>query len=429
MCGAEEPRPTLLKRLARTCPDQPPSRFLRPPHHTCSVSFSVAVFFATLMPFAWLAPITHLGGWLVKVLLYVLILGLSFLIHNDAMLQYAEVARGFSVIFLLAQVLIIIDFCYNMHEFIVRKMDSTDESLTSQGYVVGICSNGWRNIYITISMILILGSLAALGALYYYLGNCPLHNFFISETLIIGVVFTLVSMMNIIGKGLLPPAIMFAYNTYLVYGAMTNNPDSKCNPELAMLTSNEAAIYSGLVITVLSVTWMAYSSANSMPGAVRMDGQPHSVDNPAVTAGTPVQEWTGKSKTNGHGADEKSPVGTAAAYQADDDEESGKSSRSPALPSSSAAGRHPADDTEASLAAEKPWIFHLVMCLAGMYLAMMVTNWSTPDAATASAAAAGNPEVSAASMWARIGSQWAIHVIYLWTMMAPTCCPGRDFSQ
>jgi hypothetical protein len=40
----------------------------------------------------------------------------------------------------------------------------------------------------------------------------------------------------------------------------------------------------------------------------------------------------------------------------------------------------------------------------------------------------GNPEMSTASMWVRIGSQWAIYALYGWTLMAPICLPNRDFS-
>jgi len=66
------------------------------------------------------------------------------------------------------------------------------------------------------------------------------------------------------------------------------------------------------------------------------------------------------------------------------------------------------------------------MCLAGMYLAMLVTNWGDPSAANTPA---GNPELSWASMWVRMGTQFAIHAVFLWSIVAPMCCPGRDFSN
>ena len=40
----------------------------------------------------------------------------------------------------------------------------------------------------------------------------------------------------------------------------------------------------------------------------------------------------------------------------------------------------------------------------------------------------GNPELSLASMWVRIGSQWLIYLLYGWSLIAPRLCPNRDFS-
>ena len=73
----------------------------------------------------------------------------------------------------------------------------------------------------------------------------------------------------------------------------------------------------------------------------------------------------------------------------------------------------------------RPWLFHVVMLLAAMYLAMMTTNWGAPSATNV---ASGSPELSNASMWARMGSEFAIHVVFTWTLVAPVCFPNRDFT-
>jgi hypothetical protein len=31
-------------------------------------------------------------------------------------------------------------------------------------------------------------------------------------------------------------------------------------------------------------------------------------------------------------------------------------------------------------------------------------------------------------MWVRIVSQWLVWGLYTWTLVAPLCCPHRDFS-
>jgi serine incorporator 1/3 len=397
------------------------------------VSLGATIFFAFMSVLTAAVPITHLGGWLVKVVLYALVTGLAFLIDNDAMTQYALAARGFSVLFLLIQVLIIIDFAYNAHEWLVARMDATDARFEREGWEPGCCSNGWRVLYVSTSAALGVASIVGLALLYHYFGGaCPLHNFYISETLVVGVLLTLVSMMNVVGKGLLPPTLILAYTTYLTYGAISNNPDTTCNPMARADTQSEASIYTGLVIAVLSVAWMAFSSAGSISSAVRMDGTQRSVDNPVpraagsgAGAGTPpaVSDWPGS-------RDKAAPApGTAGAYQArgadgdDDDEEAAAASR-PAIASSGAAAADA--DAAPTTSLDKPWLFHVVMALAAMYLAMVTTNWGSPSDANS---ASGNPELSSASMWARAGSLWAVQAVYIWTMIAPTCCPGREFGR
>ena len=71
------------------------------------------------------------------------------------------------------------------------------------------------------------------------------------------------------------------------------------------------------------------------------------------------------------------------------------------------------------------WVFHLVMAFAGLYLAMLCTNWGNIEAINS---ASGNPELSLASMWVRIASQWLIYALYGWSLIAPRVCPNRDFS-
>ena len=72
------------------------------------------------------------------------------------------------------------------------------------------------------------------------------------------------------------------------------------------------------------------------------------------------------------------------------------------------------DQAEASLI----WIFHLLMALAGSYMAMSITNWGNP---------AGVPDASSGatvgteSMWLKIVAQWLTMILYAWSLWAPVC--------
>lgn len=156
-------------------------------------------------------------------------------------MRYAGAARVFSILFLLAQCLVIIDFAYKIHEYLQAKSDARDAELDAAGWEPGLCSNCWKLLYAFVGFGLLFGSIAGIGVMYKYFGDCSLNQFFLSETLVIGVIMTLVSIMSAVGKGLLPPAVIFAYNTYLVYGAITNNPDLVCNVLAARESSSECS--------------------------------------------------------------------------------------------------------------------------------------------------------------------------------------------
>lgn len=98
--------------------------------------------------------------------------------------------------------------------------------------------------------------------------------FFIAQTLIVGVAFIVVGFFPAVQSGLLPPAIVFAYNTYLVYGALSNNPEASCNIMARSDNQNQASIIAGLAFAVISVTYAAYSSASSIAKALSMPVTP-----------------------------------------------------------------------------------------------------------------------------------------------------------
>merc|ERR1712113_813857 len=89
----------------------------------------------------------------------------------------------------------------------------------------------------------------------------------------------------------------------------------------------------------------------------------------------------------------------------------------------------------------KYWRFHLILAMGSVYMAMLLTNWgyAHDNSANQSAAASSSREedMSAvqrgvASMWVKIVSQWAVFLLYIWTLVAPgvapLCCPDREFG-
>lgn len=66
---------------------------------------------------------------------------------------------------------------------------------------------------------------------------------------------------------------------------------------------------------------------------------------------------------------------------------------------------------------EHLWLFHFMMATGSIYMAMLLTNWGTHSG-----------RKNSAQMWVSIISQWISMVVYMWTLIAPACLPGRTFS-
>jgi len=79
--------------------------------------------------------------------------------------------------------------------------------------------------------------------------------------------------------------------------------------------------------------------------------------------------------------------------------------------------------------AEKYWIFHFVMMLAAIYLAMLLTDWgSDPDPSGTSADTTVSSTEGKTSMWVKVVTQWLTNMMYIWTLVAPRLCPNRDWN-
>ena len=322
-------------------------------------------------------------------MLYVVLLGLTLLVPDASVLQYAEAARVFSVLFLLSQVVILIDLVYSAHYALLAKMDARDAELRAADWAPGIFSNCWKVLYFFKAVGLLVGSLVVLGLLFHWFGNaCPLNNFFIAQTIAVGVALTVVAVTPAVGRGLLPPAAVFAYNTFLTYSAITNNPDTTCNLFARAENQSQASVVIGLLVAVVSVTYMAVSSASKMEAAVTVDARVVKQESPLGAAGA-AKEWGSRQGGSYQGGDEEEAGGAAAAARA-------------------------AAEPDAAASRKEAVIFHATMFLAGCYVAMMASNWGSPSA---TAAPSGSPELSTASMWARMGSQFATEVAFLCALM------------
>lgn len=106
------------------------------------------------------------------------------------------------------------------------------------------------------------------------------------------------------------------------------------------------------------------------------------------------------------------------------------------------------DDPKAEWKRKRNLKFHVVMAVASMYVAMLITNWGSQTASSDQAYDLGEE-----SMWIKIVSQWVTFLLYAWyvlllfatsavfrvvmshficnshrTLTAPYLFPDRDFG-
>lgn len=311
--------------------------------------------------------------------------------------------------------------------------------------------------------------------------QCGLTNFYLGETLLFGIGFALVSMLEQVNQGALPPAILWVNSVFLAYGAISNNPDESCNP-LAGETQWGTILVS-LIFAAVALVWMAFRAASSgydilCPGAystlvpeknAEVDQRRKEAADEALeareSAGVGVASASGASpsvKEWGSGDVEAAPSAAAGGAAAASAPAPGPGSRSTALvekdQTNPAAGAGTSDGTRTSYGATpdaagrgrfgagqqedpeavqqqeqealesvegQPWVFHLIMAAGGLYLAMVMTNWGY---ATEEGGQSVAVEASEIAMWVRVACQFAVHAIYSWILIAPACFPDRSFG-
>ena len=96
--------------------------------------------------------------------------------------------------------------------------------------------------------------------LFHFFGGCAANDAFLWITL----VFTLIAVgLQLTGDegSVLTSAVMTTYSIYLCYSAVSNNPDSSCNPTIGQ--DSVLSVILGIGCIIASMVWTTYSYANS----------------------------------------------------------------------------------------------------------------------------------------------------------------------
>ncbi|KYQ89646.1 hypothetical protein DLAC_09612 [Tieghemostelium lacteum] len=312
------------------------------------------------------------GLWPIKILLLAGLIFAAFFIPNSFFIYYGWICIFGAAFFVLVQLVLLIEFAYGFNETCVQHIEEE-----------GHLNNKW---YITLFVITI-GSIAAglvgtILMLVFFSKSCSLNQFFIVFNLGLSLIVGVLSMSEKVreyrpSSGLFQSGVVFLYTTYLIYSAIMSEPEGYC-PSINA-DPKKSTIIIGAVFTIISVCYSAFRASDS-------------------------NEILGKSSLDTHNHSNYSSIPSL-------DQEGNEVNQ--------------VQDDECECVTYNYTFFHITFAVGAMYLAMLLTNWSTISGISS---ANVNVDSGLVSVWVKVISSWVIHVLYLWTLIAPVIFPDRQWD-
>lgn len=326
----------------------------------------------------------HNGPWWAKLGIWLLFNCLPFVFPVGLVNAYAWLARFGSGMFLVVQMVILLDLTLSWNNDWVSKDD--------ERYLYAL---------LAITVGAFLGVVGIDGFMYYWFkpsgaGDCSFNIGMITLTLIICVGFSMLSLHPQAHNGsLFPASIISLYCTYLTYSALQSEPrDYECNGLGQRLTAASGSTLAlGMAVTMASVVYSA------------------------LRAGSNTTTFT----TSEDAAAEKAALLEEPLAKGEEEEmtSAGLDGEDPEAPKEKDLKEAAKEDDKVTYNYS---FFHFVFALASMYIAMLMTGWGT------GAEERDLIDVGWTSVWVKLVSSWLTAILYSWTLAAPILLPDRDFS-
>lgn len=304
--------------------------------------------------------------------------------------MYLNIARIGGILFILFQQVVFVDLAYNWNDGWVEKSNLAESEEIGSG-------KKWLVAILVSVAFLFLLSITGWILLFYFFGGCGTNVAFITVTIILSLLITVAQLMGTEGS-LLSSSLISAYATMLCYNAVTRNPDPVCNPQLG--EDDVLSIIIGVGLTVVSLGYVGWSTTadRALQGDRRDDEEEKSE----------LQEGSDSAKTK-----EKKVGGVVVSnYQSTDkDEEANNDTEE-------------TDEENIPNTFSNNWKLNVALAVVTCWFSMALTGWGSIQANGTVA----NPQVGEVNMWIIIASQWLALLLYIWTLVAPSLFPDRDFS-
>ncbi|KAJ1795976.1 Membrane protein tms1 [Coemansia sp. RSA 2399] len=350
------------------------------------------------------------GYWVVKFFGWIALAVLSFVIPNGFFEFYSKyVAMVGAAVFLLVQLVLLVDFAYNMAEGCIERWEETERPL-------------WRNILVggTAGSYVAFAIMTVVDYVYFAADGCSRNQFFITANMLLCIVVSAAAVHPRVQEanlksGLAQAGMVTAYASYLVTSALAGSPpgdDSDAQPVCNPLASAAGArVTMAVVGAFFTIGAICYSTTNAAVKGNTLIRTPSSSDYQPLATSDP-SESVALSSTNAQLR--QNALRDAVA--------------SGALPASALADE--SDDAESSGDDEKLGVqynytfFHVIFCLASMYVAMLLTNWNSINSED-HVIIIGR---SVMAVWVKVITSWLCLALYSWTLLAPVVLTDRDWS-
>ena len=191
-------------------------------------SFSLVLLFSLLALSTYYSDYVNRSLWILK---FMAALG-GFVgfwwLDNSFFNGWAEAARVISFFWLLIQGLLFLDLAHDSHDLLMAAADDAErETGDSRSYYV---------VYLLLSLLFLSCAIVGIVFLYLTYGGCTTGLWFTSVTLVVGVILTVISLLNVVNKGLLTPCLMWSYATFICWYALLSSPDVTCNKVILLYT-------------------------------------------------------------------------------------------------------------------------------------------------------------------------------------------------
>lgn len=257
----------------------------------------------------------HHGGWVAKLVIWVLLVALMFFLPNGVITIYGFISKFGAGLFLLIQVIILLDATHSWNDSWVAK----DEQK-------------WYVALLVVSVVCYIATFTFSGILFMWFNpsghDCGLNVFFIVMTMILAFVFAIIALHPKVNGSLLPASVISVYCAYVCYTGLSSEPrDYVCNglPNKSKAVTTSTLVL-GMLTTVLSVLYSALRAGSSTT-FMSPPSSPRSGEKKSLLSSEELE--------SGKGSPEARPVSYSYTF------------------------------------------FHLIFALASMYSAMLLSGWTS----------------------------------------------------